>query len=184
MPCWVAPLWFPSRLLGFCSISESRLSLMDEHSNSASVTSNEACACVVLTSLLNDWYKSALKLEILDTCTHTAPSIASDVVKSNSMALWNFWEPSNGSWAPWMTENVGQLRLFENVAPWPWNSYIPKVQLWAHWSLTVLMPWGPTPQQVAFTDERTEQAIKWHRSRGEKRSHAHTPWIQQRKAQQ
>lgn len=46
-------------------------------------------ACVVLTSLLNDQYKSALKLKILDTCARTAFSIAFDVVKSNSVALQN-----------------------------------------------------------------------------------------------
>lgn len=64
---------------------------MDKYSKGASVTSNEACVCVcvrvVLTSLLNDGHKSALKLEIPDTCAHTAFSTAFDVVKSSSMAL-------------------------------------------------------------------------------------------------
>lgn len=48
------------------------------------------CLCVVLTPLLKDWHKSALTLEILDTCAPRACSIASDIVKSNSMALWSF----------------------------------------------------------------------------------------------
>lgn len=48
------------------------------------------CGRTVLTSSLNDWYRSALKLEILDMCTCTTFSIAPDVVKSNSVALRNF----------------------------------------------------------------------------------------------
>ena len=51
------------------------------------------CVCVsvfvVLTSLLNNRYKSALKLKILDTCARIAFPIAFDVVKSNSVALQN-----------------------------------------------------------------------------------------------
>lgn len=71
----------------------SKVEPTDEHSKGASVTSNEGmcvCVCVFLTSSLQDWYKSALNLEMLDTCAPRAFSIAFDIVKSNFMALWNF----------------------------------------------------------------------------------------------
>ena len=110
-----------SKPLSFRSISKSRLSpwmsIQRCFSNFKWAVCC-VCACVVLTSLFKDWYKSALKLEILDPGAHTAFSIAFDVVKSNSVALQKSWEPSNGSWALWIPENVGQLRFLENVAPW------------------------------------------------------------------
>lgn len=63
---------------------------MDEYLNSVLVILNEACACVVLILLLNDWYKSVLKFEILDTCIYIVFLIVFDVVKSNFMVFWNF----------------------------------------------------------------------------------------------
>lgn len=50
----------------------------------------QVCMCVVLTSFLKDWCKSALKLEIPGMCAARAFSIAFDTVKSDSTALWNF----------------------------------------------------------------------------------------------